>query len=241
MSETHSPESSPEPEPLPRPCVEGLLRGWNGLVFAAWAAVPMLIAGIRWMRGWLYLAALATGAIMHGRYVAHRNPALRERRSRIRAGAKRWDLWWNALFWPLLASAAVTAALEMRGGGSPMPGWTWPLGIALLAAGFTLSAAAMAANPFFEGVVRIQREVGHRTVEDGPYRRIRHPGYAGLALWALASPLLLGSSWAFVPALATVAWVVMRTALEDAFLRRELPGYTDYARRVKQRLVPGLW
>lgn len=221
--------------------MERLLRAWNALVFTAWATVPFLVAGIGWRRGWLHMAALATAVIIHGRYVARRNPALRERRSRIRVGTKRWDLWWNALFWPLLASVAVTAALEVRGGRSPMPSWTCPLGIALLAAGFALSAAAMAANPFFEGVVRIQREVGHRTIENGPYGRIRHPGYAGLALWALATPLLLGFSWAFVPALATVAWVVIRTALEDAILLRELPGYTDYARRVKQRLVPGLW
>jgi protein-S-isoprenylcysteine O-methyltransferase Ste14 len=221
--------------------VERLLRTWNALVLMAWATVPFLVAGIGWTRGWLHVAALAAALITHGRYVACRNPALRERRSRIRVGTKRWDLWWNALFWPLLASAAVTAALEVRRGGSPMPSWTWPLGVAVLAAGFALSGAAMAANPFFEGVVRIQREVGHRTVEDGPYRRVRHPGYTGLALWALATPLLVGSSWAFVPALATVAWVVLRTALEDAVLRRELPGYADYARRVKQRLLPGVW
>ncbi len=73
-------------------------------------------------------------------------------------------------------------------------------------------------------MVRIQREAGHRTVEDGPYRRIRHPGYLGLVPWALATPLLLGSSWAFFPALATTAWVVVRTALEDAALRREPSG-----------------
>lgn len=241
MSETNFSERAPESAPPPRPRVERLLRAWNALVFAVWAAVPILIAGIGWKRGWLHVAALVTGAIMHGRHVARRNPALRERRSRIRVGTKQWDLWWNALFWPLLASVALTAALEVRAGGSPMPAWTWPLGIALLAAGFALSAAAMAVNPFFEGVVRVQREVGHRTVEHGPYRRIRHPGYAGLALWALATPLVLGSSWAFVPALVTAAWLVARTALEDAVLRRELPGYIAYAHRVKQRLVPGLW
>jgi protein-S-isoprenylcysteine O-methyltransferase Ste14 len=179
MNETHSPEAAPEPAPPPTPRVERLLRAWNVLVFTSWATVPFLVAGIGWRRGWIHMAALATAAITQGRYVARRNPALRERRSRIRAGTKRWDLWWNALFWPLLALLAVTAALEVRSGGPPMPRWTCPLGIALLAAGFALSGAAMAANPFFEGVVRIQREVGHRTVENGPYRRIRHPGTQG--------------------------------------------------------------
>jgi protein-S-isoprenylcysteine O-methyltransferase Ste14 len=109
----------------------------------------------------------------------------------------------------------------------------------LLAAGMALSAAAFAANPFFEGTVRIQAELAQRPIDAGPYRRIRHPGYAGLILWALASPLLLGSAWSLVPAVAAVAWVVLRTALEDATLRRELPGYGAYARRVRWRLLPG--
>lgn len=233
-------EPTAEAAPHPRPALERSLVAWNGAVFAAWAVVPFALAGPGWCRGWLHLAGLALAIPLHRTYVLRRNPVLRARRAHLHAGARSWDLAWNALFWPLLASVTGVAALEARRGSAP-PGWSWPVGVAALAAGFSLSAAAMAANPFFEGVVRIQREAGHRTVEDGPYHRIRHPGYAGLALWALATPLLLGSSWAAVPALAAAAWVVLRTALEDSVLRRELPGYGDYARRVRWRLVPGLW
>lgn len=72
-------------------------------------------------------------------------------------------------------------------------------------------------------------------------KAVRHPGYLGLVLWALASPFLLLSARALFPAALAAAWVVMRTALEDALLRRELPGYAEYARRVRFRLVPGAW
>ncbi len=99
----------------------------------------------------------------------------------------------------------------------------------------------MASNAHFESTVRIQHDVGHAVVDGGPYQFVRHPGYASFVVGALGAPLML-LSW---PALATgptlAVWFVVRTALEDATLRRELPGYADYARRVRFRLVPGVW
>ena len=99
----------------------------------------------------------------------------------------------------------------------------------------------MSVNPFFEGTVRLQTERGQRVVDSGPYAKVRHPGYAGLCLWALATPLLLRAPVSAWVAGATVAWVVLRTVLEDRLLRRGLAGYEDYVRRVRWRLVPGLW
>jgi len=99
----------------------------------------------------------------------------------------------------------------------------------------------MGTNPYFEGTARIQTEVGHQVFTGGPYRHVRHPGYLGLVLWALGSPLLLLSTSSFVPAVATAVWIVVRTALEDRMLRRELPGYAEYVRRTRSRLVPGVW
>jgi protein-S-isoprenylcysteine O-methyltransferase Ste14 len=216
-----------------------VLGSWNALVFLAWATGPFLAArDARWLRGWAHLVVVLAGVAAHRAYVARRNPELLRRRRRIGAGTRTWDLWWNALFWPLMAAIAIAAGLEARRG-APLPAWTWAAGTLLLAAGMALSAAAFAANPFFEGTIRIQAELEQRPVDAGPYRRIRHPGYAGLILWALASPLLLGSAWSFGPAAAAVGWVVLRTALEDATLRQELPGYVEYARRVRWRLLPG--
>ena len=100
----------------------------------------------------------------------------------------------------------------------------------------------MTANPHFEKTVRIQTDRDHRVIDSGPYRIVRHPGYAATAVGLLlATPLLLRSWWAFVPAVAGVAWLVLRTALEDRTLRRELAGYESYAARVRWRLVPGVW
>jgi protein-S-isoprenylcysteine O-methyltransferase Ste14 len=99
----------------------------------------------------------------------------------------------------------------------------------------------MGVNPFFEKTVRIQTERGHRVIDTGPYNFVRHPGYLGFFGWNLSAPMLLGSWWAFIPAVLSVISIVIRTALEDRTLRAELDGYEEYVRRIRYRLIPGVW
>ena len=100
---------------------------------------------------------------------------------------------------------------------------------------------ATSVNKFFEPSVRIQTDRGHRVIDTGPYAIVRHPGYAlGYPLF-LGMPLALGSLWASIPALFFGLFLIVRTILEDRTLRNELPGYKDYAQRVRYRLVPGVW
>jgi len=100
---------------------------------------------------------------------------------------------------------------------------------------------AMAANPFFAQVVRIQTDRGHTAVAEGPYRFVRHPGYTGMCLSTLGSALLLGSLWALLPWAGCVALLVLRTSLEDQTLAGELDGYREYRTRTRYRLVPRIW
>jgi protein-S-isoprenylcysteine O-methyltransferase Ste14 len=107
--------------------------------------------------------------------------------------------------------------------------------------GFGLFAWAMAANPFFSTAVRVQQDRGQTVVTNGPYRYVRHPGYLGMIVFSLATPLMLASLWALVPAVLLTVGIVSRTSLEDGVLKGGLEGYGEYARRVRYRLVPGIW
>jgi protein-S-isoprenylcysteine O-methyltransferase Ste14 len=107
--------------------------------------------------------------------------------------------------------------------------------------GYVLSSWALLENRFFSGVVRIQKDRGHQVVSTGPYGFVRHPGYAGALLAYLVTPVLLDSTWAFIPAVLMAGVVILRTALEDRTLQEELPGYKDYARKTRYRLLPGIW
>jgi protein-S-isoprenylcysteine O-methyltransferase Ste14 len=217
----------------------GALAG--ALLAGAWIAAPFAGAGTaRWPGGWIYVGLVLSGLAGHTAFVRRNAPDLAARRARIGEGTPPWDVAWVLVFWPsMIAAPAVAGADLVRVGHPALSLWFAFAGVLLLAFAFGLSAAAMATNPFFEGTVRLQP--GQRVVDQGPYATVRHPGYAALTLWALATPFVLRSRWALAPALFTVAWVVLRTVLEDAYLRRGLPGYAEYARRVRARLVPGVW
>jgi protein-S-isoprenylcysteine O-methyltransferase Ste14 len=123
-----------------------------------------------------------------------------------------------------------------------VPAWLQALGLVAVAGGYALVFWAMLVNRFFSSVVRIQSDRGHSVVDRGPYALVRHPGYSAGILIVLASGIALGS-WlasAFLVA-AVLPSLLFRVIKEDHVLQNQLNGYADYARRVRWRLVPGLW
>ena len=114
-------------------------------------------------------------------------------------------------------------------------------GFALFVLGAVLITWAMIVNRYFESTVRIQEDRDHEVVSTGPYIFVRHPGYLSGILWMSSIPLIIGSLYTLIPVMIYGAMMVLRTHLEDRTLRDELPGYSEYAERVKYRLVPWIW
>ena len=136
----------------------------------------------------------------------------------------------------------IVAGLDHRVGWSPaLPLWLIAPGFILIALGYAFAAWALAENRFFSSVVRIQVDRGHVVCDTGPYGFVRHPGYAGNLLALPGIVLALSSMWALIPAAVALIIAVIRTALEDRTLQEELPGYRDYAQRVRYRLIPGIY
>lgn len=210
--------------------------------------VPALLfatAGtVAWPMGWAYVLLSTAGTGVAHLLVARRNPdTLQERARGFRAeGIQRWD---RRLLPVLIWSSVLTllvAGLDHRLGWSGI-GMPWVRAGALVpaAAGYILTGWAMLENRFFSGTVRIQTDRGHAVVSSGPYRLVRHPGYAGSLLATICVPFILGSWWAYLPAGIAMAALVTRTALEDRLLRHRLDGYQAFAAHTRWRLVPGVW
>ncbi len=211
-------------------------------------SVAALLFGISgrldWVMGWVLVG---TYALWVGGVAVILIPTypemLVERANRSWEGVKKWDTVILGIVGVLELARYIVAGLDMRWGWSPQ----FPLGlqitgvvVAVLAQDVLLTWS-MASNAFFSMIVRIQDDRGHTVASGGPYRFVRHPGYVATILFYLATPLMLGSVWAFIPSVLTTLLFVVRTALEDRTLQDELDGYREYARRVRYRLLPGVW
>jgi protein-S-isoprenylcysteine O-methyltransferase Ste14 len=137
---------------------------------------------------------------------------------------------------------SLVAGLNHRFGWPPVVSAAWQVaGIMVYILVETFATWAMAVNAFFSSQVRIQTDRGHSVITGGPYRFVRHPAYAAGILAALASAPFLESWWALIPAVASIPFFILRTSLEDQTLQDELPGYREYAQKVRYRLLPGIW
>ncbi len=213
------------------------------IVLVAAACLFLTSRDSSWSMAWAYLAVLLASKVVIGLVLSRTNPELLAERGENPKDAKAWDrplAMVMALYGPALGW--IVAGLDRRYRWSM--GFSTPLqttALLVTALGGALTLWAMASNRFFLGLCRIATERGHSVASGGPYRCVRHPGYLGVIVYQLATPLALGSLWAFLPVALTVALTLLRTSLEDRTLQQELAGYSEYAGRVQYRLLPGLW
>jgi protein-S-isoprenylcysteine O-methyltransferase Ste14 len=228
-------------------------RGESNTSRAVWkrmlqvAFTYLILAGIlfgssgrlNWLWAWAYLAVglvilVINAVILPAELIAERGQP--------RDNVKHWDKILATLASLSTLGVPIVAGLDERFGWSPrMAPMIHLSGLTFFALGQGLFSWAMASNKFFSTAVRIQMDRGHTVATGGPYRYVRHPGYTGFIVSFFGMALAFGSLWALIPAGLVACLLVVRTALEDRTLRDELPGYKEYAQRVRYRLLPAIW
>jgi protein-S-isoprenylcysteine O-methyltransferase Ste14 len=192
-----------------------------------------------WPMAWALLAFFAGYAALGLRVLS---PELIAERSRLPSDAEPADLALAGLASAFLYPVSlVVCGLAARGGGPPAPTLVAGFAFLVFATGYLFSLWAASVNPFFSAAVRIQSERGHHVIDRGPYAWVRHPGYAGPMVSHLALPFALAAPGALLPAALGVVLLTLRALHEERRLLRELPGYAEYAARVRYRLVPGVF
>lgn len=213
------------------------------IVFALQAAILFLAAGrFDWLWAWVFLGISLMSMLINGTILLRTSPETIAERGQAKV-TKDWDKLVSGLYSLFLfLLLPLVAGLDARFGWTGEISSNWNItGAAVLAFALGLAGWAMITNAFFSTAVRIQADRGQTVCRSGPYRFVRHPGYAGFVLQALATPLLLGSVWGLLPGTLAAALLIVRTSLEDRTLQLELPGYLEYVREVRHRLVPRVW
>ncbi len=207
--------------------------------------LPMIITGRwNWWEAWVMAAVYVLSFVIGRGIAASKTPDILMERANYLGhdNTQPWDKWLS----PVVAFGSVFILLVA--GVDNLFHWSagFPLllefiGLALIIFGYVLGSYALIENAFFSGTVRLQPERGQTVISSGPYARVRHPGYLGSLIASLGIPLLLDSAWAFIPVIIIGFFFVLRTHLEDRFLQENLPGYSEYAKKVRYRLFPRIW
>jgi protein-S-isoprenylcysteine O-methyltransferase Ste14 len=206
-------------------------------------AVIFISAGrINYWQGLTYVAIGLVMIIVN--FTALRiDSQLMEERSKAGKGAKKWDKAILGLSFLATISMYVVAGLDSgRYHWSPeFHTGLFITGAVLTATGQLLFLIAQKQNRFFSSTVRIQKDREHTVCDTGLYSAVRHPAYLGSVIQALGFPLIFGSLWSIIPVFFLLVLWITRTALEDATLRNELPGYVEYTQKTRYRIIPFIW
>jgi protein-S-isoprenylcysteine O-methyltransferase Ste14 len=210
-------------------------------------ALLFLSAGtLSWWRGWVLLGVMLLVRTTTALAVYRVSPALVKERARLPIHP---DQPWTDRLLVLAVLATGFVGLPVIAGFDVFHWHLLPragpllasLGLVLFVLGWGLKGLALRANAFATAVVRLQSERKHAVVDRGVYGVVRHPFYAGTPLVLVGQALWLESCTAAVCAVLPTLLMLLRLTLEERFLQRELPGYSEYAQRVRYRLVPGIW
>jgi protein-S-isoprenylcysteine O-methyltransferase Ste14 len=218
----------------------------TGLLASSLFTVALLFAAagrMDWALGWLFIAAWGVLKLVFIILLRWRDPDLIVERVTRHENTQRYDRLILPVYFVLAFSTILIAGLDggrFRWSGE-MPVTLIVISYIIYLFGNGLAAWAVNSNPFFSAESRLQTDRNQEVTNSGPYRFIRHPAYlAAILLWPTTG-LMVESWWAVVPGVLAALMMVIRTVYEDRMLNAELPGYADYARQVRFRLIPGIW
>jgi protein-S-isoprenylcysteine O-methyltransferase Ste14 len=218
-----------------------VLKGFFSLLFIL-ASIFVLAGRLSYWQGWIFSGICVSLVFIQSILFRNKTDLARER-IKPGPGTKWWDKIFFAIYVPMVAAILIIAALD-----AGRFGWTRGFAIGVYVLSYSvflfsiyLFSWAMWVNKWFSSRVRIQKDRDQKVVMEGPYKIVRHPGYVGGILMCISMSIVLGSLWGLIPAGISGILIIIRTHLEDMTLQKELQGFDEYVKKVKYRILPGIW
>ena len=195
----------------------------------------------RCWQAWFYLSIFTGASLIVTLQLLRHDRALLERRMRGGPSAEKQSAQKIIMLCTSIGFVGllVVPALDQRFGWSEVPFAVVVLGDFLVLVGFYLISLVYRANTFASATIEVAEN--QKVISIGPYAIVRHPMYASASLYLLGTPLALGSYWGFLALAAMMPFLIWRLFEEERFLAEHLPGYTEYQKTVRHRLVPFVW
>jgi protein-S-isoprenylcysteine O-methyltransferase Ste14 len=216
----------------------------NTITTAAMGALLFACAGtLHWLSAWVFLGTCALLGPLCGWWLYKVDPALLAERLRpvLQKNQPAADKIFMTVFIAAMLVWLGAIGLDRRTLSSNMPVAFQLLGLVLYLASMLFTLWVFRENSFAAPVVKLQAERAQRVISTGPYAHVRHPMYGGMILFFAGVSLLLGSWWGLGMVPVILALFAVRIGIEERTLCEGLPGYSDYATRVRYRLLPGVW
>jgi protein-S-isoprenylcysteine O-methyltransferase Ste14 len=196
---------------------------------------------LNYWQAWVFIVVFVTSANAIGVYLSIKDPELLERRKKVGPAAEQNRAQKIIMSIGILGNIAllIFCALDHRFGWSPVPPLLSLVGDALVALGFLINFLVFKENSY--GASTVQTFEDQKVISTGPYGLVRHPMYVGVLVMVIGVPLALGSWWGLAVVALIMPVLIWRILDEEQLLKQDLPGYTEYARKVRYRLVPYLW
>jgi protein-S-isoprenylcysteine O-methyltransferase Ste14 len=196
---------------------------------------------LAYWQAWVFIVVFMISVNVIGLYLSLKDPALLERRKKVGPGEEQSTTQKIIISMGFLSliGVIVFSALDHRFGWSPVPAYVALLGDLLVALGLFVNLLVFRENSYGGSTIEIVED--QKVISTGLYARVRHPMYVGVLIMVIGVPLALGSWWGLAIIALTLPVLIWRILDEEELLKKDLPGYTDYAQKVWYRLVPYLW
>ena len=188
--------------------------------------------------GWLLIGILFIPMIIAGFVMMKKSPELLKKRLNAKEEQSEQKTV-VALSTLMFLAAFIVAGLNYRFNWIVIPDWIVYAATVIFLIGYILYAEVLRENAYLSRTVEVQDN--QKVIDTGLYGIVRHPMYMTTFLLFLSMPIVLGSVFSFVIMLVYIPIIAKRIQNEEKVLEEGLEGYSDYKKRVKNKIIPGVW